>query len=197
MGNRARIEACTIFKSLIAQALSKEIQAIAPTTKNIVQLDDKGALENVIFLAHDAMRDKFEDMDLDNMCKYRSKQEFPLLFTIYSSATDRKLRLSRMLHEQNQLVDTQSLVHLKNRGNFSRFTRPIEVIDASGVDINMSPQHSYTYLYHKFMDDNIAKDIHNLLSLKKPAEDRCKIVGQGRRLLLVGHEDSPVFYAFN
>jgi esterase/lipase superfamily enzyme len=199
MGNRALIEALQNFQKSDSSSLVKGDTSHSSNRQNIVQLDVKGALENVIFLAPDAMRARFEDMDLNNMCNWRRKQELPLiLFTIYSSAADRKLRLSWRLHEQNQLVDTQSLLQMENCEAYSRFTQPIEVIDTSGVDSNMSPQHSYMSLDHKFLHDDIAGDIQNLLSLKQPAADRCKnFNGQGRSLSLVQCEEGPpIFYAF-
>ncbi len=198
MGNRALIEALHNSPCLDSSSLVKGDKSHSSNRQNIVQLDVEGVLENLIFLAPDAMRARFEDMDLNKMCYWRWRQRLPhLLFTIYSSAADQKLFLSKRLHEQNQLVNTQSLVQMENRGEYSTSTRPIEVIDTSGVDINMSPQHSYMALDPKFLHDDIAGDIQNLLSLKIPAEDRRKIVSRGRPLLLVGHEDSPVFYAFD
>lgn len=199
MGNRALIEALHESPCGESSSLVKGDTSHSSNRQNIVQLDDKGALENVIFLAPDAMRARFEDMDLNNMCDWRWRQQLSILFTIYSSAADRKLFLSKRLHEQNQLVDTQSLVQMENRGEFSKFTRPIEVIDTSGVDINMSCQHSYTDLDHKFLHDDIAGDIQNLLSSKEPAEDRFKnFNGQGRSLSLVQRKEGPpIFYAFD
>jgi len=199
MGNRALIEALHDSQCCDSSSLVKGGTSHSSNRQNIVQLDVKGALENVIFLEPDAMRARFEDMDLNNMCDWRWRKELSILFTIYSSAADRKLFLSWRLHEQNQLVDTQSLVQMENRGEYSRFTRPIEVIDTSGVDINISCQHSYTSLDHKFLRDDIAGDIRNLLSSKQPAEDRCKnFNGQGRPLSALQREEgSPIFYAFN
>ncbi|CAM6003699.1 unnamed protein product [Sphagnum balticum] len=164
MGNRALIKALHNLQESDSSSLVKGDTSQSSNSENIVQLDKNGALENVIFLALDAVRDKFEERDLDNVCKYRSKKKSPLVFTIYSSAADQELLLSRRFHEPNQLVDTQSLVQMKNLGNFSSFTRPIVEIHASGVDINMSRQHSYMYLDHKFLHDDIAKGIRNLLS---------------------------------
>ncbi|CAM6010959.1 unnamed protein product [Sphagnum balticum] len=195
MGNRALIEALHDSPCCDSSSLVKGDTSHSSKRQNIVQLDVKGALKNVIFLAPDAMRARFEDMDLNNMCDWRWRQRLSILFTVYSSAADRKIFLSKRLHEQNQLVDTQSLVQMENRGVFSTFTRPIEVIDASGVDINMSCRHSYMSLY-----DNIGGDIQNLLSSKQPAEDRCKnnFNGQGSSLSLVQrNEGPPVFYAFD
>jgi esterase/lipase superfamily enzyme len=168
MGNRALIEALQNFQKSDSLSLVKGDTSHSSNRKNIVQLEVKGALENVIFLAPDAMRARFEDMDLNNMCNWRRTQELPLfLFTIYSSAADRKLFLSWRLHEQNQLVDTQSLVQMENHGEYSRCTWPIEVIDTSGLDINMSPRHSYMFLDHTFLHDDIAGDIQNLLEFDK------------------------------
>ncbi len=202
MGNRALIEA--LHDSQCCDSLSpvKGNTSHSSNRQNIVELDVEGRLENVIFLAPDATMARFEDMGLNNMCDWRLRKELPLfLFTIYSPAAERKLFLSWRLREQNQLVNTKSLVQmdLKNRGEYSRFTRPIEVIDTSGVDINISCQHSYMSLDHKFLHDDIAGDIRNLLSSKQPAEDRCKnFNGQGRSLSAVEREEgSPIFYAFN
>ncbi len=199
MGNRALIQ--SLHKSPCGESSSpvKGDTSHSSNRQNIVQLDDKGALKNVIFLAPDAMRARFEDMDLNNMCDWRWRKQLSILFTIYSSAADQKLFLSKRLHEQNQLVDTQSLVQMENRGEFSKFTRPIEVIDTSGVDINMSCQHSYTGFDHKFLHDDIAGDIQNLLSSKEPAAGQCKnFNGQGRSLSLVQREEGPpIFYAFD
>jgi esterase/lipase superfamily enzyme len=165
MGNRALIEALNDSPCRDSSSLVKGDTSHSSNRQNIVQLDVKGALENVIFLAPDAMRARFEEMDLNNMHNWRTTQKLPpFLFTIYSSAADRKLFLSWRLHEQNQLVDTQSLVQMGNCGEYSRLTWPIAVDDTSEVDSNMSPQHSYTSLDHKFLHDDIAGDIQNLLS---------------------------------
>ncbi|CAK9232086.1 unnamed protein product, partial [Sphagnum troendelagicum] len=163
MGNRALIEALHDSTSRDSSSPVKGETSHSSNRQNIVQLDVEGRLENVIFLAPDATMARFEDMDLNNMCDWRFKKKLSILFTIYSSAADQKLFLSWRLREQNQLVDTQSLVQMENRGEYSRFTRPIEVIDTSGVDINISCQHSYTSLDHKFLHDDIAGDIRNLL----------------------------------
>ncbi len=200
MENRALIEALENFQKSDSLSLVKGDTRHSSNRQNIVQLDVKGALENVIFLAPDAMRARFEDMDLNNMCNWRRTQELPpFLFTIYSSAADQKLFLPWRLHEQNKLVDTQSLVQMENCGEYGRFTQPIEVIDTSRVDSNMSPQHSYTSLDHKFLHDDIAGDIQNLLSSKQPAADWCKnFNGQGRSLSLVQCEEGlSIFYAFD
>ncbi|CAM6059725.1 unnamed protein product [Sphagnum tenellum] len=196
MGNRALIEALHDSQCCDSLSLVKGDTSHSFNRQNIVQLDVKGALENVIFLAPDAMRARFEDMDLNNMCDQRRRQQLSILFTIYSSAADRSWRL----HKQNQLVDTQSLVQMENLGGYSTFTQPIEVIDTSGVDINISCQHSYMSLDHKFLhNDDIAGDIRNLLNSKQPAADRCKnFNGQGRSLSAVQREEgSPIFYAFD
>ncbi len=198
MGNRALIEALHDSPCRESSSSVKGDTSHSSNMQNIVQLDVKGRLENVIFLAPDAMRARFEDMDLNNMCNWRRTQKLPLfLFTIYTSAADQKPFLSWRL--QHQLVDTQSLVQMENRGEYSRFARPIEVIDTSGVDINMSCQHSYTSLDQKFLHDDIAGDIQNLLSSKQPAEDRFNnFNGQGRSLSRVQREEGPpIFYAFD
>jgi esterase/lipase superfamily enzyme len=194
MGNRVLIEALHDSPCLVKGDTSH-----SSNRQNIVQLDVKGALKNVIFLAPDAMRARFEDMDLDKMCLGRLRQQLSILFTVYSSAADRKIFLSKRLNEQNQLVDTQSLVQMENRGEYTTFTRPIEVIDTSGIDINMSCQHSYVSLDHKFLHDDIAGDIQNLLSSKQSAEDRYKnLNGQGTSLSQVQREQCPpIFYAFD
>jgi esterase/lipase superfamily enzyme len=199
MGNRALIEALQNFQIPDRWSFVQGSTSQSSNRQNIVQVDVKGVLENVIFLAPNAMRARFEDMDFDSICRWRWEQQRHLYFTIYSSAADQKLFLPKRLHEQNQLVDTQSLVHMEKRGKFYSFTRPIEVIDTSGVDINMSPQHSYKYLDCKFLHDDIAKDIQNLLSSHKPAAERHKNIlkSRGRSLFLVKHENSPIFYAFN
>jgi len=201
MGNRALIEALHESPCWYSSSPVKGDTSHNSNRQNIVQLHVKGCLENVIFLAPDAMKARFEDMGLNNMCDWRLREQLSTLFTIYASAADQKLFLSWRLHEQNQLVDTQSLVQmdLEKRGLYSRFTRPIEVIDTSGVDINMSCQYSYMSLDHKFLHDDIAGDIQNLLSSKQPAEDRFKnFNGQGRSLSLVQREEGPpIFYAFD
>ncbi len=146
MGNRALIEALCDSPCHDSSSLVRGDTSHSSNRQNIVQVDVKGVLENVIFLAPDAMRARFEDMDFDNMCYWRWRQQSGhLFFTIYSSAAD---QYHQRLHEQNQLVDTQSLLQMKNRGIRSNFTRPIKVIDTSGIDINMSPQHSYKSLDH-------------------------------------------------
>jgi esterase/lipase superfamily enzyme len=195
MGNRALIEALQNFRMSDSWSFVQGNTSQSSNRQNIVQVDVKGVLENVIFLAPDAMRARFEDMDFDNMCHWRWRQQSQhLFFPIYSSAADQNLFLSKRLHEQNQLVDTQSLVQMKNRGKYSSFTWPIEVIDTSGVDISMSPQHLY-----KFLHDDIAEDIQNLLSSKQSAADwhKNKLKSRGRSLFIVKHEKSPIFYAFN
>jgi esterase/lipase superfamily enzyme len=200
MGNRALIEALHDSEGWDSLSPVEGGTSHSSNRQNIVELDVKGALENVIFLAPDAMRARFEDMDLNNMCNWRRTKELPpFLFTIYSSAVDRKLFLPWRLHKQNQLVDTQSLVQMENRGEYSRFASAIEVIDTSGVDINISCQHSYMSLDHKFLHDDIAGDIRNLLSSKQPAGERCKnFNGQGRSLSALEREEgSPIFYAFD
>jgi len=192
MGNRALIEALQNFQMSDSWSFGQGNTSQSSNRQNIVQVDVKGVLENVIFLAPDAMRARFEDMDFDNMCDWRWRQQSGyLFFTIYSSAADQKLFLSKRLHEQNQLVDTQSLVQMENRGEFSSFTEPIEVIDTSGVDINMSLQHSC-----KFLHDDIAEDIQNLLNSAEGRHSK-KLKGRGRSLRRVQHENSPIFYAFN
>ncbi|CAK9275704.1 unnamed protein product [Sphagnum jensenii] len=197
MGNRALIEALRNFQKSDSSSLVKGNTSHSSNRQNIVQLDVKGALENVIFLAPDAMRARFEDMDLNNMYNWRREKDLPCIrFTIYSSAADRKLHLSWRSHGQNQLVDTQSLLQMENREAYSRFTQPIEVIDTSGVDSNMSPQHSYVSLDHKFLHDDIAGDIQNLLSLKQPAADRCKNFNEQGRSLVQREEGPSNFYAF-
>jgi hypothetical protein len=176
MGNRALIEALQNFQKSDSSSHSSNMP-------NIVQVDVKGVLENVIFLAPDAMMAKFKGMDLDNMCNSRRTQELPLFFTIYSSEDYRHFFLSGRLHEQKQLVNFRSLLQMNIREEYGRFKRPMEMIQAFGVDINMSPQHSYTKLDHKFLHDDIARDIQNLLSSKQQAAvgTRTNIIAGGIR----------------
>ncbi|KAH9556398.1 hypothetical protein CY35_07G024800 [Sphagnum magellanicum] len=171
MGNRALIEALQNFQIPDSWSFVQKNTSQSSNRQNIVQVDVKGVLENVIFLAPNAMRARFEGIDFDNMCCWRYMQQRHLYFTIYSSAADQKLFLPKRSHEQNQLVDTQSLVHMEKRGLYTSFTKPIEVIDTSGVDINMSPPHSYKYLDCKFLHDDIAENIQNLLNSHKSAEE--------------------------
>jgi esterase/lipase superfamily enzyme len=198
MGNRALIEALHDSPCRDSSSLVKGDTSHSSNRQNIVQLDVKGALENVIFLAPDAMRARFEEMDLNNMCNWRTQELPPFLFTIYLSAADRKLFLSWRLHEQNQLVDTQSLVQMENCGEYSRFTWPIAVDDTSEVDSNMSPQHSYTSLDHKFLHDDIAGDIQNLLSsnwkLKEESTEQEEIEATPTREIKPSPNYKPYLY---
>jgi esterase/lipase superfamily enzyme len=167
MGNRALIEALQNFQKSDSSSLVKPSHS--SNMQNIVQVDVKGVLENVIFLAPDAMRAKFEDMDLDNMCNSRRMQELPLFFTIYSSDHYRQLFLSWRLHEEKHLVNIQSLLQMNIREEDATPKRLIKVTQQFGVDLDMSPQHSYMDLDHKFLHDDIVGEIQNLLSSKQQA----------------------------
>jgi hypothetical protein len=165
MGNRALIEALQNFQKSDSSSLVKPSHS--SNMQNIVQVDVKGVLENVIFLAPDAMRAKFEDMDLDNMCNMcnsRRMQELPLFFTIYSSD-----HLSWRLHEEKHLVNIQSLRQMNIREEDATPKRLIKVTEKFGVDLDMSHQHSYMDLDHKFLHDDIVGEIQNLLSSKQQA----------------------------
>ncbi|CAK9879324.1 unnamed protein product [Sphagnum jensenii] len=142
MGNRA------LIRAFCKSAKGKGQQ------QNMFEVDVKGTLKNVIFLAPDAKKTEFEKMDLD-------QKPSTCVFTIYSSATDLNLLLSKTFHEETQLVNTPNRVE-----EYARQHRmPIDVIDITEADINMSLHHSYLHFHHDF---TALEDIIHLLGLQSP-----------------------------
>jgi len=138
MGNRALI-----------RAFCKSGKAKGSQQHKIFEVDVKGTLKNVIFLAPDAKKTEFEKMDLD-------QKSSTCVFKIYSSATDLNLLLPKTFQKKTQLVNTPNRVkkYVRKHG------MPIDVMDITEADINMSLHHSYLYLQH---DITALKDIIHLL----------------------------------
>jgi esterase/lipase superfamily enzyme len=141
MGNRALI-----------RAFCKSGNAKGDHRQNLFEVDGKGTLKNVIFLAPDAKKTEFEKMDL-------RKKKSTCLFTIYSSATDLNLLLSKTFHEETQLVNTPNCVE-----KYAHHM-PIDVIDITAANTNMSLHHSYLYLHR---DITALEDIIYLIRLLSP-----------------------------
>jgi esterase/lipase superfamily enzyme len=169
MGNRALIDALKVQ----GQTKAKETPG------------EGERLRNVILAAADAQRCKFEAMLQVMYPKDQSAEgkvpQRPLI-SVYSSARDSALRLSKWYNREIRLGDTYSLLEMKEWEN------EVDVVDATG-DGCAGSRHSYHAEVH-----DVLNDIQELLTNSRRAKEsevRHSIIKE------VASEDKLTFHAFD
>jgi esterase/lipase superfamily enzyme len=162
----------------LINALKDQGQTKAKETKG------KGErLRNVILAAADAQRCKFEAM-LQVMYPEDAKGKVPQrpIISVYSSAHDSALRISKWLNWEIRLGDTYSLLEMK------KWENKVDVVDATGERCAGS-RHSY----HAEVQD-VLNDIQELLTNSRRAKE-----SEVRRSIIkeVASKDKLTFHAFD